>query len=143
MPTVRSSLINPLVDLQRLSHGRPARVYNVDRVQSVEYSIASKHNEIMNSFLYRELRNLRFRAHDARLSSELFVLRFDISKGPRDAQPTWEDSIRSEEHLPLIASHLTVLVRDRHILERLRLVNLPTVVLDPVELRLFIRAMVL
>jgi len=97
----------------------------------------------MHLLLDGELRDLRLRDNDTGLASVLLHLRLDISESSRDTEAARQNSVGAEQHLPLVTSNLPVLVRNRHILEGLSLVNLPAIILDSIKFGLLVRPVVL
>lgn len=126
-----------------LAHGGPSRVEAVDGGQAVEDAVATQDDEVVLVFIDGKLRYFGLSNDDTSLASKALVLGFDVSEGSRDAQATWQHSVRSIQHLPRLTGDLSELVGDRDGLVCLCLIDLSTMVLDPVELVFLIRSVIL
>lgn len=129
--------------LDRVAHGGPSGVQHIDRAEAIENSIAAKYDEIVYILVYCELGDFGLSNHYSFLASEFLELRFNISESASDTESSRQYSVRTVEHLLLLASDLAVLVRDWYRLVSLSLIHLASVVLDPVELGLFVGSMIL
>lgn len=65
----------------------PSYVLELKVVQTVEDTITSEYNEIVQTILNSELSYLRLSYHYASFASILFKLGFNISEGSRNTKP--------------------------------------------------------
>mmetsp|Transcript_14587 Transcript_14587/g.14209 ORF Transcript_14587/g.14209 Transcript_14587/m.14209 type:complete len:290 (-) Transcript_14587:28-897(-) len=123
--------------------GFPGVLLDLQVAESVEDAVAPDHDEVVHLLLQVERRDLRLRDHHTRLPPILLELGFDVSEGPGDAEPPGEHPEGPQQHLlPHNIRRRPHHVRRRDALERLRLIDLPSVGKDPLFFLVFVGAVV-
>ena len=90
--------------------------------QSIEYAVATEHNEVVEVGFDGELTNLRLRYNHAVFTPVLAPFRLNVTKRPWNGQSSRENSMRAKHNL-LSGGSIWVCTFCRHILYWLRLVN--------------------
>ena len=104
---------------------------DISRFEFVKNAIASQNDEIM-VILDSERLDFRVSNHDIGIATHRWHFGFDVSKGPGDTQPTWENAVR-----PIKCLHLFLAIWSLPHGLSLCSVDLTTTFYDPALFRRF------